>query len=112
MKTLYLTLKKAAFDVMVTGEKPFEYRKDSKWIRSRLFDSKTGKRKKYDFIHFTNGYGNDKPYFIVEYNGFTQFECDTNLYKPYSNGLIVGLMGPRDFKIFLGEIVEKKITNT
>ena len=39
MKVLRLTLKKKAFDVMVTGEKQEEFRKYSKWIESRLFNT-------------------------------------------------------------------------
>ena len=40
MTTLYLTLKKKPFDIMISGEKKFEYRNNSKWIESRLINSK------------------------------------------------------------------------
>jgi len=63
---LYLSLKKEPFAVMVTGEKQEEFRKNSGWIRSRLFDKKDNE-KKYDYIKFVNGYGADKPYFICKY---------------------------------------------
>jgi hypothetical protein len=69
VKTLHLTLHKAAFDVMVTGEKKLEFRTPSKWINSRLFN-KDGTKKHYDYIKFTNGYGSDKPYFVCEFKGF------------------------------------------
>ena len=44
MKTLYLTLKKKPFEVMKIGEKKSEYRENSKWMRSRLFN-KDGTKK-------------------------------------------------------------------
>ena len=62
-RVLHLTLKKAWFDLMISGKKKVEYRKPSEWIISRL-------QKEYDVIKFTNGYGSDKPYFISEYKGF------------------------------------------
>ena len=42
---------------MVTGEKREEFRVTSKWIESRLIDSKTGEDKVYDLVEFVNGYG-------------------------------------------------------
>ena len=62
-RVLKLTLKKEWFDLMISGKKKVEYRLPSNWIISRL-------QKSYDLIKFTNGYGNDKPYFYCEYNGF------------------------------------------
>jgi hypothetical protein len=59
-RTLFLTLNKKAFDIMVTGEKKIEYRDPSPWILSRL-------SKDYDFVKFVNGYGDDRPYFIAKY---------------------------------------------
>jgi len=43
-KTLFLSLKKQPFDVMVTGEKKEEFRKNKNWIRSRLFDNQIMKK--------------------------------------------------------------------
>ena len=103
-KILYLTLEKKAFEVMITGEKNEEFRKNSDWIRSRLFD-KEDNEKQYDFIKFTNGYGSDKPYFICEYKGF--IECYMDVFeRKYSNGLVMNDIGKYDFIIYCGEIVE------
>lgn len=98
-KILNLTLYKSAFEVMVTGEKRFEFRKPGKWINSRLFN-KDGSKKGYDLIKFTNGYGNDKPYFVCKYLGFGY---EYGLFK-YSNGLEIDVSN--DFAIKCGEIVE------
>lgn len=103
-KTLLLTLKKAAFDVMVTGEKTIEYRKKTKWIESRIFD-KGGMFRQYDFVKFVNGYGADKPYFVCKYKGsIMRFGGHVELIK-YSNGLSVEVW-PGDYEIHLGEIIE------
>ena len=102
---LYLSLKKEPFAVMVTGEKQEEFRKNSGWIRSRLFDKKDNE-KKYDYIKFVNGYGADKPYFICKYEGF--LECYMNVAeRKYSNGLLITGIGKGDFIIYCGEIIER-----
>ena len=64
MKILRLTLKKKWFDMISSGIKKEEYRTPGKWIYSRLV------RKDYDAIEFVNGYGADKPRFLIEYRGF------------------------------------------
>lgn len=104
MKTLYLTLKKKPFDVMVTGEKKSEYRKNTKWIRSRLYN-RDGTKREYDNVKFTNGYGSTRPYFIVKY---INFEKINEFKKIYSNGLVVDYPKNDDgyFKINLGDILK------
>ncbi|MCL2328427.1 MAG: hypothetical protein FWC39_07930 [Bacteroidetes bacterium] len=103
MKTLHLTLSKKPFEVMITGEKKVEFRKTSEWIKNRLLD-KNGNQKAYDVIKFTNGYGNDKPYFVAEYNSFI-INIRTKTIE-YSNGLnITAEYG--DIEIYLGDIIEK-----
>ena len=106
MKTLYLTLKKKPFEVMKIGEKKSEYRENSKWMRSRLFN-KDGTKKKYDYVKFTNGYGKTRPYFIVE---FINFEKIYELTKTYSNGLSLHYPKTSDgyFKINLGAVIIPK----
>jgi hypothetical protein len=99
-RILHLTLSKIPFEVMVTGEKQEEFRKNSDWIRSRLFE------KEYDYIKFANGYGSDKPYFICKYEGF--MECYMNVAeRKYSNGLSITGIGKGDFIIYCGDIVER-----
>lgn len=85
MKTLRLTLKKAPFDVMVTGEKLEEFREESKWITSRLFN-KDGSPKHYDRIEYVNGYGAHRPRFITDFKGVKRVD---QVNKTYSNGLTV-----------------------
>jgi len=86
-KVLTLTLNKLAFDVMVTGEKGMEFRKPSKWIKSRLYN-KDGSPKQYDVVKFINGYGKDKPTFICEFKGVENRFSMNETFK-YSNGLTV-----------------------
>lgn len=101
---LNLTLKKAPFEVMITGEKKTEYRVESDWILSRLADAE-GKDKPYTHVKFVNGYGNDKPFFIAEYKGW-EFESEDWLHV-YSNGLAVEVWGEKTIAIHLGKVTEK-----
>lgn len=100
---LYLSLKKAPFEVMVTGEKPREYRKTGDWIKSRLIH-KNGTQKVYGIVHFTNGYGPDKPFFQATYQGC--YLSTVNETITYSNGLVVDIeIG--DTVICLGTIIQR-----
>jgi basic membrane lipoprotein Med (substrate-binding protein (PBP1-ABC) superfamily) len=89
MKILRLTLRQKPFEAFLLGIKKNEYRIPSKWILSRLIDSKTGKPKEYDIVLFTHGYGNDKPFIAVTYYGFSI--AKKNYKVKYSNGLIVNV---------------------
>ena len=60
MKILHLTLKKKWFDMILSGEKLEEYREIKPYWDARL------SKHKYTHIKFTNGYGKDKPAFIIE----------------------------------------------
>lgn len=102
-KTLNLTLSKAPFEIMLSGEKKVEFRKPSIWIKSRLFN-KDGSRKDYDVVKFVNGYGSDKPYFIAIYNGVAQALGLTS--RHYSNNLSV-IIEPGDYQIYLGDIIKR-----
>ena len=103
MTTLKLTLSKAPFGVMVTGEKKIEYRRASKWIESRLFD-KNQVQRHYDYVEFTNGYGADKPWFRVTFLGVT---VSDTINVTFSNGLRVNT-NEKTYCIQLGEVVEKR----
>ena len=84
---------------MVTGEKPFEFRKPTKWILSRVYD-KNGVERKYDVVKITNGYGKHRPQFVAKFEGVQRGWKET--FK-YSNGLTVDV----DFEtiiISLGKI--------
>lgn len=85
-RTLKLTLSRPPFEVMETGEKLKEYRKPSKWIKSRL-QNPDGSDKIYSRVRFTNGYGSDKPRFECAYLGYSV--CKIEFTVSFSNGLTV-----------------------
>ena len=95
--TLHLTLKKVWFDLMISGIKKIEYRKPSNWIQQRLHN------KDYTQIKFVNGYGNDKPYFVCKYEGYTISQENNRVVV--SDKLIEVQKG--DYLIKLGEITER-----
>ena len=105
MNTLHLTLHKKAFDVMITGAKRFEIRKPSAWIKSRLF-GKNGNPKTYEAVHFTQGYGKNRPFFMAKFIGFGEVKEKTNW--EYSNGLAVETE-PGDYMIVFGDIITYKL---
>lgn len=80
-KLLHLSVSELPFEVMVTGEKKTEFRRESDWILSRLIN------KDYDFVKIVHGYGSYRPFFIAEYKGWEMAkEPETHV---YSNGLHV-----------------------
>ena len=106
VQVLTLSLKAEPFEVMRTGEKKFEYREKSKWIESRLIDSKTGKDKEYDYVKFVNGYGATRPHFTTSFKGY-KFEKDGVLSERYSNGLEVDTRGQPTYVIILGDVIRE-----
>lgn len=70
MKILHLTLNKNWFDLTAQGIKKNEYREQKVHWDSRILDDQ-GKLIKYDEIHYTNGYGKDKPFMRVKWIGCT-----------------------------------------
>lgn len=88
--TLKLTLSKKPFEVMLTGEKTVEYRRQSQWMKSRLFD-KHGNLRVYSTVEFVNGYGKDRPRFTVEFKGVSVVE---RVYQTFSNGLTLDINEP------------------
>ena len=102
-KVLFLSLYKKAFDVMVTGEKSDEFRTPSKWIKSRLLN-KDGSVRKYDLVKFINGFGDHRPFFVVEYEELCTLA--ENITLKYSNGLSIDLQ-EGDYVIRLGDVIEK-----
>ena len=84
MRILYLSLYKIYFDQILFNQKKIEYRNKSPYWTKR-FSSK------YDIIHFTNGYGNNRPAFDCElknisFNSQTQkFELELgNILQTYN----------------------------
>lgn len=67
-KILHLTLKKKWFDLIALGEKIEEYRERTLYWRKRLVNE-DGSFKKFDEIHFRNGYRKNSPFMRVEWIG-------------------------------------------
>lgn len=78
-KILNLTLKKKWFDLIASGKKKTEYREIKQYWIQRLtnwiWDHKFSE-KKFDEVHFRNGYRPDSPFMRVEWKGlvFRTFE--------------------------------------
>ncbi len=64
-KILYLTLIKKWFDLIKSGKKKEEYRELKPYWISRIV------RKRFDEVHFRNGYKKTDPFLRVEYLGQT-----------------------------------------
>lgn len=65
MKILHLTLKKKWFDLIASGEKIEEYREVKPYWTKRLVEGK--KYKRFDEVHFKNGYGKNSPFMRIEF---------------------------------------------
>jgi len=73
-KVLHLTLKKEWFDLILSGDKIIENREIKNHWTQRLED------KKYDYIHFVNGYGKHRPWMDVKMKGIVK-DREAGLYK-------------------------------
>ena len=67
---LKLVLYKEFFEAILGGWKTKEFRKNTKYYRSRIRDSHGVV--KHDRIHFTNGYGKHRPWMIIELKDVTE----------------------------------------
>ena len=87
-KVLYLILYKEIFERIVDGVKTIEYRDKTKYWDKRILN------REYDYIRFSNGYGNDtRPYMITEYQGY-EINASNNRYElPISDILKIGNYG-------------------
>lgn len=99
---LFLVLKKAAFEITGTPEKPFELRENTEWIKSRLLKS-TGVFKEYDTVTFQLGYQKGAPRKTFKYNGFNYLV--TGQIFEFSNRLQF-IAKPGTIKILLGERID------
>lgn len=97
MKTLKLTLKKKWFDMIASGVKKEEYRKEGQWIVSRLYERVAFAKRPYDAVEFTNGYGADRPFVRVEFLGFE-----------YGGGKPEWGGAPDVYIIKLGKVLERR----
>jgi len=64
MEVLHLTLKKKWFDMILYGDKREEYREIKPYWKKRLERIYT--KKTYTHVKFTNGYGENRPCFVIE----------------------------------------------
>ena len=78
MRTLHLTIIEKWMDLIHKREKPLEYREVKDHWNSRLLD-KHGKPREYDQLHIVNGYGKDRPYLILKWNGFVIVQGDSHI---------------------------------
>ena len=84
-KVLYLILYKEIFESIVDGVKTMEYRDKTKYWDKRILN------REYDYIRFSNGYGNDtRPYMICEYRGYTIDDVNARYELPISDILELG----------------------
>ena len=84
-KVLYLILYKEIFESIVDGVKTTEYRDKTKYWDKRILN------REYDYIRFSNGYGNDtRPYMICEYRGYTIDDVNARYELPISDILELG----------------------
>tara|TARA_Y100000389_G_scaffold148682_1_gene147856 strand:+ start:393 stop:857 length:465 start_codon:yes stop_codon:yes gene_type:complete len=99
-----MTLKKLPYEVMVTGEKKYEYRDNINYWTSRFYEN--GEVKKYiKYLTFSHGYKKDRPTFKVEFKGI-EIVDEVNEY--YSNGFKVNYPYKKNgyYKISLGKIIK------
>ena len=106
MERLKLTLTKEWFDLILEGKKTFEYREYKKhWIQRLQTKNKEtgfyGGTRNYKYIEFTNGYGNHRPWMLIEFIGVSIMKgVDI---KPDNNE---GIDPKKDyFVIGLGELI-------
>lgn len=118
MKTLHLNLKRKWFDMILSGEKPEEYRGIMNYWITRLclglWDEYGNENplilpikeedyirfifEEFDTITFSNGYSKDRPQFVIEFKGIEIREGNPKWgAKP----------GKKYFVIKLGKIISK-----
>lgn len=95
---LTLTLKEPYFTMTGSEGKMYELRRNTKWIRSRLY-SKDGKPRFYNHVRLINGYSKQAPIKLVQYLGFKVIQKNM-LFKLPSGEMIYMFAG--DYFIILG----------
>ena len=107
--TLKLTLSALPYQVMVTGEKIEEFRRQSAWLKSRLY--RNGQVRPFTHVEFVHGYGKNKPRFTAEFKGLREIgigHSEWNKTISYSNGLKVHINEPM-YVISLGKPIHKTV---
>ena len=99
MKILHLTLKKNWFELIASGKKTIEYRGYKPYWERRLL------KKKFDEVHFRNGYSKNSPFMRVVCKGIAVVPPTGGLlFKPANNEKLSGWQ----FAISVGTILELK----
>ena len=70
LKTLKIVIKGEWLDLILSGKKKIEYREQSDFWVSRLYDE-NDKKRKYDQIEFINGYNKNARRLLTKYEGFS-----------------------------------------
>ena len=98
-----MILKKEPYQVMVSGEKNEEFRENTAYWRSRLYE-KDGTPKKFSYVEFSNGYQKNRPQFMVEFKGI---EIIDEVDRSYSTGFKVKYPYKKEgyIKIMLGNVL-------
>jgi len=73
-RILRLTLNKRWFDLIASGQKQLEYREYKDYWKTRLLKKNTNTgfttgTVSFDRVHFTNGYGKDRPIVVRDFLG-------------------------------------------
>jgi hypothetical protein len=100
---LKLVLKRRPFDVMVSGEKSYEFRTASGYWRKRLLHP-DGTGKKFLAVVFTNGYGPTRPKFCAVHVSTSVCSSYDHI---YSNGLHVQFRDAEHIVLKLGAMLEQ-----
>ena len=105
-RILRVTLTKQWFDLILLGKKKNEYRQYKKHWISRLI-GKDDKLKSFDEVHFTNGYGADKPFVSAQCLGISI--VSGMHHKPQNDEPLNELSNY--FNIELGDVLEVRNIN-
>ena len=70
-EVLKIVIKGNFFDLIASGKKVIEYREQTQFWISRLYD-KEGSKRHYDLIEFINGYNTNARRMITKYEGFSK----------------------------------------
>lgn len=92
VKTLYLSLTRKWFDMVMSGEKREEYREIKPYWKSRLCDKdEIGKWwfKAFTHVEFRNGYGKNLPYMRFKITELTVGVGDPKLGAPLNKNVFI-----------------------
>ncbi len=86
LPVLKLVLKQKPFEVMKTGEKRVEYRRNTPYWRARLTDQSTGRWRRFGSVEFSHGYSRGRGQFTTQ---CVSMQLIDFVNRKYSNNLHV-----------------------